>query len=80
MSTTTEKKAKTVRIRIAVAVDPQGNWNATGWKVRTGAPPENELMSTALEGLDSSEEACFWVEAELPVPDTRTVKGEVTPA
>jgi len=67
----------TVRVRIAVAVDPQGNWNAAGWKVHGHQPEEREFLFCALEGLDSSEESCFWVEADLPIPEIQTVQGEV---
>lgn len=68
----------TVKIKIAVAVDPQGNWNASGWKVHGRQPEDREFLSCALEGLDSSEESTFWVEVELPVPETQTVKGTST--
>ena len=62
---------KTVKVRIAVAVDPDGNWNAYGWTDADGV-----AMELALEGVASGE-ARYWVTAELPVPPAPEVAGAV---
>lgn len=57
---------KTVRVRIAVAVDPSGDWSASGWKTSNG-PAGKEAMDIALDSVGEGE-ARYWVEAELPLP------------
>jgi len=63
-----------VRVRIAVAVDAKGNWNAAGW----GRPvaKEQEAMDIAVDGVDDGE-VRYWVEADLIVPRERIVSGNV---
>jgi hypothetical protein len=66
---------KTVKIRVAVAVDQSGDWNAHGGaRVR-----EQNAMSTAAETLGSGE-ARYWLTAELPVPGTTEIAADVTPS
>lgn len=57
----------TIRIRIAVAIDSGGEWNANGWGGKA-QPYERDAMSMAREcvGADAVE---YWIEAELPIPD-----------
>ncbi len=66
---------KTVKVRVAVAVDPSGKWSAAGWS-REGTPDEGAAMDLVLESVDEGE-ARYWIEAELPLPGTVTFKGEV---
>lgn len=54
---------KTVRVRIAVAVDPAGEWNAVGWS----RDELEEGPGLASEGVAEGERV-YWVEAELEVP------------
>lgn len=71
---------KTVKVRIAVAVDAAGDWSACGWQVHTpGAREKQEadMLSMAAEPLASGE-ARYWIEAEVPVPEVQTVPGTVT--
>lgn len=55
---------KTVKVRIAVAVDPFGNWCAAGWNGTT----EDKLRHNASENVDSGERI-YWLTAELEVPE-----------
>lgn len=53
---------KTVRVRIAVAVDKDGDWRAWG-----------DVEEVVVFGG----EALHWVEADIPLPQPQTVEGEV---
>lgn len=68
-------KPKTVRVRIAVAVNEHGHWNASGYfKWNKG-----EARETALEGLDEpGAETIHYVEADVPIPAPQTIEGTVT--
>jgi len=63
---------KTVRVHIAVAVDPKGNWAASGWKKQRAG----ECMALAVEGLESGE-SHFYLHADLPIPEVKDVQAEV---
>ena len=65
--------ARTVRVRIAVAVDPDGGWSAWGGS----GVKDHVSMSYATDGVGEGE-ARHWVEADLPVPESHTVQGVVT--
>lgn len=65
-------QGKTVRVKVAVAVDPTGNWNASGW--RDG--DDIEKMGTAFDPLEPGE-ARYWLTAELPIPEKVEVVAEV---
>ena len=65
-----------VKFRIAAAVDPEGNVNACGWLLDGETNPE-EAMDMAVDGVNAGE-ARYWIDVELEVPSTKTVKGEVT--
>ena len=67
--------SETVRARIAVAVDGDGNWNACGWDC---CPSDARAAALALEGTGGMHERVFWVEVDLPIPTEITVKGTVT--
>ena len=66
---------KTVKVRIAVTVDSDGNWIACGWKgVRDG-----DAMSTAID-CAREDASRYWITAELPVPEVPevpTIAGSV---
>jgi hypothetical protein len=60
-----EKRQRTVKVRVAVLVDADGNWSAAGWK---GAG-DNEAMDVArdadcLEGTMQE----YFVTVEVPLP------------
>lgn len=64
---------KTVKIRIACAVDPDGDWHACGW---TGATDEI-MMEIACETVAQGERRYFLeVELELPSYEADTIKVE----
>jgi hypothetical protein len=66
-----------VKVRIAVAVGPNGEWNAMGWS--SGEASDSEKMSLCVEPIDPGE-ARYWLEAELDVPEEPTVQASVTAA
>lgn len=53
---------KTVKVRIALEIDPEGKWHACGFQ---DAGSWNEIMDS-FDQLDNS--ARHWIEAEVPVP------------
>jgi hypothetical protein len=70
----------TVKVKIAVAVDPKGRWYAYGSGDAGGLLyPQNhdELLETVDIDQCGPNEALFWVSAELPVPAVQEVAGEV---
>lgn len=79
-------KVKKVKVRIAVAVDFRGSWNACGY--RTIKVPndlsqqinDDMMMSAAVEDLNEGENR-YWVTAELEVPEpgenVEEVEGDV---
>ena len=69
----TNETPRTVRVRIAVAVNDEGQYSAEGWWPRTYSDAELLLRVTAgLEGVMS----CVWIEADVPLP-TQTIRGEI---
>lgn len=65
---------KTVKVRVAVAVDATGVWNSCGWST---AVPSDQPMHIAVEGVADGE-ARYWLEAELAVPEVITVKASIS--
>lgn len=67
---------RTVKVRIAVAVDTDGDWRSAG---QNGWDDDIAMsMSGGSEYLISP--AWYWVEAELPVPSGVAVQGSVEAA
>lgn len=68
---------KTVKVRIAVAVDPDGDWYAAGWSSRD-SNYEDDAMSCCLENIGYNERRYF-IEAELTIPGAtpETVQANV---
>ena len=64
---------KTIKVRVAVAVDPSGKWNALGWSGES----DYVIMADCVEHLAEGE-ARYWLEAELPIPEVPVIKAEVT--
>ena len=67
--------SRTVRVRIAVAVDPTGDWSSAGWK---SADP-GKLHSYAVEDLEPGERR-YWLEADLEIPEVTAMCVEPLPA
>ena len=72
---------KTQKVRIAIAINDKGEWNAFGYHLesRTESDSDTYFKGLALEGLDA---ACFcemvhFIEAEIPIPEPSTVQGKV---
>lgn len=70
--------SKTVKVRIAVVVGNKGEWNSYGW-YKDGSD-DIEKMNMAIEGAEFDGERRFWLEADLPLPETPTVKAKVQEA
>lgn len=69
---------KTVKVRVALVVNSNGNWNAYGSQWCEDKGPE-EAMSFALEGLDEpGHETRFYLTAEVEVPETDEVEATVS--
>jgi hypothetical protein len=68
--------SRTVKVRIAVAVDPDGDWNSAGWSKRDGQPAGEDAMELACDNVGTGERR-YWIEAELMVPEPEDVQGEV---
>lgn len=64
--------SKTVKVRIAVAVDPTGRWAAHGWV----DAEDGFMMDLAVDSVEAGE-ARYFVEAELEAPEAQTIEAEV---
>jgi hypothetical protein len=66
-----------VRVRIAVAVELDGSWSASGW---SGANADTVKAAVA-DSLGSDDVRWSWVEADVPMPEPEeTVQGVVAVA
>lgn len=65
---------KTVRVRIAVVVDEKGRYNSAGWN----NCDDNYLRASAVESFEpEGMEAVYFIEADVPLPESKTVEGTV---
>lgn len=65
---------RTVRVRIAVAVDPQGRWAAQGWFASD--PDWTDVICDVGSG-----EVRYWIEADVPLPaPPAVIEGVASPA
>ena len=69
------------KVRIALAVDVDGEWNACGWGnvVKGTTTGDRELMGVATDPLASGENRYF-VEVEIEMPEIKVLAAEATPA
>ncbi len=65
---------RTVKVRIAVVVDETGDWSAVGYPTMRD---DRDGIADCLNGLSLR---WFWLEAELPLPETATVTPSVEEA
>jgi hypothetical protein len=70
---------KTIRVRIAVAVMENGDYQASGWVIK-GKEAGREARNTALECAESyadngTSAQIRWVEADVPVYEEPTIEG-----
>lgn len=66
---------KTVKVRIAVAVDPSGDWNSDGWM----RGKDKDMREQAVDPLQDGA-AVYWLTAELPVPEAQEIAATVEEA
>jgi hypothetical protein len=64
--------SETVKVRIAVAVDPEGSWRACGWD----GLDEQEALAHCVDYLGTGT-ARYILTAELPVPKVSEVEARV---
>ena len=62
---------KTVTPRIALAVSPDGKWNAVG----CNDIDDDDAMGLAMADLPVC--AAYWVTVTLPIPEAREIAGKV---
>lgn len=73
-----KERPKTVKVRIAVVVNERGRWAATGWAVDRGQADDKSMLDSACVMLDEvGHEQHYFIEAELPIPEPKTVEGMV---
>lgn len=58
-----------MKIRICVAADSIGNWNAVGWYNPGKKVTDEDKRALAIEGVGDGERV-YWIEAEIPDPIT----------
>lgn len=63
---------KTIKVRIACAVDSNGKWCSMGWSNEEDAM----LEMSSLEHVDDYA-VVHWIEAEVPVPGSEVIQGKV---
>jgi len=68
---------KTVRVRIAMTVDPDGGWRSAGWKESGYGDEERDMRDCVEENADDMAKF-YWIEADVPIPEAESViQGEV---
>jgi hypothetical protein len=72
------------RVRIAVAITPDGNWSSCGWGLAKSEVVDDEELALGAESSASEGIATvYFIEADVPVPEgpptPSTIEGEVTP-
>ena len=67
----------TVRVRIPIVVDTEGNWAATAWSTEQASDAEN--VSNLL-GWNVAKEpsGVHWITADIPLPQPAEIKGVVS--
>jgi len=66
--------SRKVKVRIAVAVDPEGEWGSAGW-YSDNPDYDQDAMNCALESIGIGERR-YWIEAMLDIPQPETVAAE----
>lgn len=70
---------KTVRVRIAVAVNADGKWSAFG-HVGNKDADARDIAFTNMSDYEENHDAVHFIEADVPVPQVpqpQTIKGEI---
>jgi hypothetical protein len=72
--------AMKTKVRVAIAVDSTGTWNACGWGGPDSKASDSEKMGLAVDGVADGE-ARYWLEAEVDLPtDATPLDAVVVPA
>lgn len=66
---------KTVRVRIALAMNEHGEWSSAGWNNASDADMESELNN--LYFAKGEPKAIDYIEADVPVPEVKTIEGRI---
>ena len=71
--------AKTIKVRIAVAMGQNGFWNSCGWGGPNNVIHDSELAQIAWDGNEDAtgNETTAFVTAEIPIPEETEVEGVV---
>jgi hypothetical protein len=69
------ERRKMVRVRVAVAVDSAGWWNATGSARDDDAQSARSAMRAWRPDERTIPAQVVWVEADVPLPAEQTVPG-----
>lgn len=64
---------KTVRVRVPVAVSPDGHWYAYGWH----SASENDAQSVIYDMAGDEDLAWRWLVAEVELPAAQEVQADV---
>jgi hypothetical protein len=67
---------RTARVRIAVAVDPNGTWKGYGWSKNDGTADEECMFDSQADGMMPGER-WYWITADLPIPELQEVEATV---
>lgn len=67
--------AQKIKVRIALAVDKTGDWNASGWK----AGSDEDKMDSAVGGVKLGENR-YWIETEVELPEAKVVSVDAEKA
>ena len=68
-------QGKTVRVKVAVVVDNESCWSASGWTQATNEAAVDDANEYFEH--DNVPRYVFWLTADLPVPEETTVEAEV---
>lgn len=63
-----------IEIQIALAVDIDGNWNATGWSSDNQDRDKSFAMDIATEAMNKDYKK-YWITAIVEVPEENIVEG-----
>ncbi len=71
---------KTVRVRIAVAVNADGQWGSDGCSKTSGEPMADSTISlwAARDCRGDGAKVVHFIEADIPLPVASTIEGTVT--
>ena len=74
-------QGRTVRVRLCVAVNADGEWDCYGYGNSDGPFMDSDDHPWSDRAAESIGTGCrgVWIEADVPLPEETTVEGEVQP-